>query len=144
MTASYLKPLDNLEFEIKYPQSTDAIDLTFYSDQAPHFYEYMERVSTLIPNHFLVYGNEGADGLWLNYVVSASPNGVDQAEIDAYDDIVKVVLSGSLTTQAQVDARADALLARAKFEAMAGKMYAPHDARLEMYERVAIEDTRGL
>ncbi|KKK59243.1 hypothetical protein LCGC14_3036330, partial [marine sediment metagenome] len=43
---------------------------------------------------------------------------------------------------AQVDARADALLARAKFEAMAGKMYAPHDARLEMYERVAIEDSR--
>ena len=144
MTASYLKPLDDLEFEIKYPQSSDLVDLTFYSDQVPVFYEYMERVNTLLTNHFLVYGNEGTDGLWANYVVSASPNGVDQAEIDAYDEIYRVIASGSLTTQAQVNGRAASLMARAKFEQVAGRMYAPHDARIEMYDRLLIEDTRGL
>ncbi len=143
MTPSYLKALDDLKFEVKYPQSGDSVDLTFYSDQAPYFYEYMERVNTLVPNHFLVYGNEGADGLWSNYLVSASPNGVDQTEIDAYDEIYKIVLSGSLLTQADVNSRAAVLLARAKFEAMAGRMYAPHDARVELYDKLKILDTRG-
>ena len=142
MTASYLKPLDDLEFEIKYPQSTDAVDLTFYSDQAPYFYEFMERINTLVPNHFLVYGNEGADGLWADYIASASPSGVDQDEIDAYDEIYKIILSGSLTTQDQVNSRAANLLAKAKFEAMAGKMHAPHEARLEMYDRIKVVDRR--
>lgn len=142
MTASYLKALDDLEWEIKYPQSSDAVDLTFYSYQVPYFYEYLERENVLIPNHFLVYGNEGDDGLWADYKVSESPNGVDQTEIDAYDEIYKIILSGSLTTQAQVDSRAVALLARAKFEAMAGRMYAPHDARVELYDKIAIEDAR--
>lgn len=142
MTASYLKALDDLEWEIKYPQSSDAVDLTFYSDQAPYFYEYVERVNVLIPSHFLVYGNAGDDGLWANYVVSASPNGVDQTEIDAYDEIYKIVLAGSLTTQAQVNSRAAALLARAKFEQMAGRMYAPHDARVELYDRIKVLDKR--
>jgi len=142
MTASYLKPLDDLEWEIKYPQSSDAVDLTFYSDAVPYFYEYLERVNTLIPNHFLVYGNSGDDGLWLSYLTSASPNGIDQTEIDAYDDIYRVVLAGSLTTQAQVNSRAASLLARAKFEAMAGRMYAPHDARVELYDKISIEDSR--
>jgi len=143
MTASYLKALDDLEFEIKYPQSSDAVDLTFYSNQAPYFYEYMERVNTLIPNHFLVYGNEGADGLWADYIVSASPNGVDQTEIDAYDEIYKIILAGSLTTQARVNSRAAALLKRAKLEQLAGRLYAPHDARVELYDRIAIYDSRG-
>ena len=143
MTASYLKALDDLEWEIKYPQSSDAVDLTFYSDQAPYFYEYLERDNVLIPNHFLVYGNEGDDGLWADYLVSESPHGIDQTEIDAYDEVYKIILSGSLETQADVNSRAAALLARAKFEAMAGRMYAPHDARVEMYDKLQAVDTRG-
>lgn len=138
MTASYLKALDDLEFEIKFPQDSDALDLTFYSDQVPYYYEYLERENVLIPNHFLVFGNEGEDGLWTDYIASASPNGVDQAEIDAYDEIYKIVLAGSLTNQSDIDNRAASLLARAKFEQMAGRMYAPHDARLELYDRVRI------
>ena len=144
MSASYLKALDDLEFEIKYPQDSDAVDLTFYSNTAPYFYEYLERANALIPNHFLVYGNEGTDGLWSDYIVSASPNGVDQTEIDAYDEIYRIILSGSLISQADVDNRAAALLARAKFEQMAGRMYAPHDARVELYDRIQVQDFRGV
>ena len=141
MTASYLKALDDLEFEIKYPQTTDAVDLTFYSDAVPYFYEYLERANVLSPNHFLVFGNEGDDLLWQDYIVSASPYGVDQDEIDAYDDIYRIILAGSLTEQDDVNSRAASLLKRAKFEAMAGRMYAPHDARVEMYDRVQVVET---
>ncbi len=142
MTKSYLKPLDDLEWEIKYPQSTDGIDITFKSGAVPFFYEYMERINTLVPNHFLVYGNEGADALWADYKVSDSSSGIDQDEIDAYDEIYKIILAGSLKTQTEVNSRADALLARGKFESMAGRLYAPHDARLELYDRIQIQDTR--
>jgi len=144
MTASYLKALDDLEFEIKYPQASDAIDLTFYSYTAPYFYEYLERSNVLVPNHFLVYGNQNADGNFYEgeYIASKDGNGVDQAEIDAYDDVYRIILAGSLTTQAQVNSRAAALLARAKFEQMAGRLYAPHDARVELYDRVKIYDGR--
>ncbi|MCK4414907.1 MAG: hypothetical protein KAY32_15340, partial [Candidatus Eisenbacteria sp.] len=144
MTASYLKALDDNEFEIKYPHSSDAVDLTFYSNKAPYFYEYLERVNVLVPNHFLVYGNEGDDGLWTDYVVSESPHGVDATEIAAYDEVYRIVLAGSLTTQSDVNLRAASLLARAKFEAMAGRMYAPHDARVELYDKVEVLDGRGL
>ena len=144
MTASYMKPLDDLEWEVKYPQSSDSVDLSFYSYKAPTFFEYVERDNVLIPNHFLVYGNEGDDGLWLNYIASQSPNGVDQSEIDAYDEIYRIILAGSLTNQTDVNKRASSLLARAKFEAMGGKMYAPHDARVELYDKLEIQDDRGL
>ena len=143
MTASYLKPLDDLKWEVKYPQSSDAIDLNFYSDQAPYFIEYMERNNVLSPNHFLVYGNEGEDGLWADYLVSDDTTyGIDQTEIDVYDDIYKIILAGSLTTQADVNSRADVLLARAKSEALAGRMYTSHDARVELYDRLKIWDNR--
>lgn len=140
MTASYLKALDDLEWEIKYPAEDDLADLTFYSGQAPYFYEYIERRNLLIPNHFLVYGNEGEDGLWASWIVGES---LDQDEIDAYADVIRVILSGSLTVQGDVNNRAWALKARARFEQLAGRMVAPNDSRLELYDNIAIVDTRG-
>ena len=141
MTASYLKPLDDLKFEIKYPQEADAVDLTFYSALAPYFYEYIERTNVLIPNHFLVYGNEGADGLWTSYITGEAE---DAAEIAAYADVIRIILSGSLTEQADVDNRAAALLTRARFEQLAGRMVAPNDSRLELYDKLEMIDSRGI
>ena len=141
MTASYMKPIDDLKWDIKYPQDSDSEDLTFYSYQAPYFYEYMDRGNVLVPNHIYVYGNEGADGLWTSYITGEAK---DQGEIDAYADVIKVVLSGSLTSQGDVNSRATAILGRAKFEQMAGRMVAPHHGGVELYDRVKIVDTRGL
>jgi len=140
MTASYLKPLDEMRWEIKYPQSDDAIDLTYYSAQAPYFHEYIERRNVLIPNHIYVFGNAGEDGLWASYITGEAE---DASEVASYADIIKVILAGSLTQQADVDARASALLARAKFEQLAGRMVAPHDGRVELYDNISILDSRG-
>ena len=145
MTASYLKPLDDLQWEIIYPASGDAVDLTFYSNKVPYFYEYMERKNVLIPNHFIVYGHPDGDTEFSDgkYIASQSPYGIDQTEIDAYDEVYRVIQSGSLTTQGDVNSRAASLLARAKFEALASKMYAPHDARVELYDKIEAVDVRG-
>jgi len=140
MTASYLKPLDELRWEIKFPQDGDSVDITFYSNQAPYFYEYMERRNILIPNHIYVFGNAGDDGLWTNYLTGEA---VSQDDIDNYDaDIIKVVLAGSLTEQDDVDNRAASQLARAKFEQLAGRMVAPHNGYVELYDRVSVADYR--
>lgn len=140
MTASYLKPLDDLEWEIKFPQDDDSVDQSYYSNQAPYFYEVMVRKNVLVPNHIYVFGNEGADGLWSSYICGEAK---DQDEIDSYSDIIKVVLAGSLTTQNDVDNRADALLLRAQFEQNAGRMVAPHNGQVEIYDKIYAVDNRG-
>jgi len=140
MTASYLKPLDDLEWEIKYPQDTDSFDWSFFNYQAPYFYEYMERRNILVPNHIYVFGNAGADGLWTSYLTGEA---IAQSEADDYADMVKVILAGSLTNQTDVDNRAASQLARARFEQTSGRMVAPNHSGVELYDRLAILDTRG-
>ncbi len=139
MTKSYLRPKASLEFEVKYPQTTDDENIAYYSDQAPYFYEYIERRNVLIPNHVYCFANEGADGLWADIITGEAS---DATEITAYDTIVKIVIAPELTTQADADNRAAAVLARAKMEALAGRMYAPHDCRVELYDRIGAYDRR--
>ena len=140
MTASYLKPLDDLEWEIKFPQDADSIDQSYYSAQAPYFYECMSRKNVLVPNHIYVFGNEGADGLWTSLLTGEA---VDQDEVDSYSDIIRIVLSGSLTQQGDVDNRAAALLLRAQFEQTAGRMVAPHNGQVELYDKIYAVDSIG-
>lgn len=143
-TKSYLKPKAALHWEIKYPDPADTVDLTYYSWQAPLFYDYMERDNVLAHNHIIVFGNEGSDGLWTNIMTSDDTTyGIDQDEIDIYGDIYKLVLSGSMTDQSLINGRADALITREQYEQQAGKMYAPHDAALELYDKIEVQDMRG-
>lgn len=139
MTKSYLRPKQTLEFEVKYPQDSDAENLSYYSDQAPYFYEYMERRNVLIPNHVYCFANAGTDGLWADIITGEAS---DATEIVAYDTIVKIVIAPELTTQADADNRAAAVLHRAQLEMMGGRMYAPHDCRVELYDRIGAYDRR--
>lgn len=141
MTRSYLRSKQSLEFEVKYPQTADSVDITYYSDQAPHFYEYMERYNVLIPNHIYVFANAGTDGLFSDIIIGEAS---DAAEIALYDDIIAMVTAGEITTQTDADDRAAAVLARVQAEMLAGRMYAPHDCRVELYDRIAAYDTRGI
>lgn len=139
MTKSYLKPLKSLEFEIKYPQASDAVDLTYYSDAAYYFYKYIERLKLLIPNHIIAYGNVGSDGLWTDYITGEA---LDQTQIDKYKDVTDLEIAPEVTTQTDIDNRASALLTRFGSEVLGGFMVAPHDCRLELYDRIAIQDNR--
>lgn len=139
MTKSVLRSKASLQFEVKYPQDSDAADLNYYSDQAPYFYEFMERKNVLIPNHVFVFGNEGDDGLWAGILTGEAS---DAAEIALYDDIIRVIAAGLLTTQTDVDNRAAALLTRAQLESQAGRLYAPHDCQVELYDKIGVYDRR--
>lgn len=139
MTKSYLRSKASLAFEVKYPQTSDLEDLSYYSDQAPYFYEYTERRNVMIPNHVFVFANEGEDGLWANIITGEASN---QDEIDLYDDIIRLVVAGRLTNATDAANRAAALLSRAQMEVLAGRLYAPHDCRVELYDKVRVYDNR--
>jgi len=144
MTKSYLKPLDDLEWEIKYPQSSDSVDASYYSYQAPYFYTYEERYNVALPNHILVMWGEGDDGLWTALQASAPGEAKDQTEIDTLYDVVKLVTAGEITNIADANTRADALLTRVKQEVLGGKLLAPMDCRIELYDKIQIHDARGV
>jgi len=141
MTKSYLRPKQSLEFEVKYPQTSDSDDLSYYSDHAPYFYEYIERRNVLVPNHVYCFADEGSDGLWADIIVGEAS---DATEIDAYGTVPMIVIAPELTTPTDADNRAASVLARAKMEALAGRMYAPHDCQVELYDKIAVIDTRGI
>ena len=141
MTKSYLKPLDNLEWEIKYPQSSDSVDASYYSHQAPYFYEYEERYNAVIPNHIIVFCNEGENGEWvLADIITGEAQ--DDDEIDALYEVIRLVTAGEITNQSDATTRAEALLTRVQQEELGGKLLAPMDCRIELYDKIAVFDGR--
>ena len=139
MTKSYLRTKATVTVEVKYPQTSDSVDITYYSDQAPYFYEYIERRNVLVPNHVYVFANEGTDGLWADIITGEAS---DATEIALYADIIKMVVAPSITSQADANNRAASVLVRAEAEMLAGRMYAPHDCQVELYDKVAAYDAR--
>lgn len=140
MTKSYLRSKTNRIMDVIYPQTADAAGETYYSDQAHFFFEYMERKNTLIPNHVIVFANAGDDEQWTN-VITAEVE--DTAEIARYGfEIVWYYIAADITNQTDANNRAAALLTRAKAEMLGGRLLIPHDSRVELYDRVSVEDAR--
>lgn len=136
MTKCYLRPQMGLAFKVVYPQAADTSDMTYYVNlQAPYFYSFMERVNALIPNHFYVYANKA--GGW-----SITGEASDANEIAAYDDVIGMSVAANLTTLANANNRAAALLARARAEQDIGRLVAPHDGQVELYDKIAVQDDR--
>lgn len=141
MTKSFLKPDTVLEFEVKYPQTGDAVDLTYYSGQSPYFYEYAERKNLLVPNHIYLMANAGSDGLWTNVIVAEA---TDTDSIAQYGHVPEVVMAPQIDSQGDADNRAAVILSRVKAEALAGVLVIPHDCQMELYDVPQINDDRGL
>ena len=140
MTKSFLRPKPSMQFEVVYPQTTDAVVLTFYSNQSPYFYEYTERSNVVVPNRIFVFANAGSDLLWSAIITAQADNSASQTKYGVVPDIA---LAPGITTQGNADTRAAAILARQTAEVMAGRLIIPHDCQLELYDRVAIQDERG-
>ena len=140
MTKCYLRLNISLEFEVRYPQSGDSVNLNYYSDQAFYFYEYMERKNVQVPNSVAVYANQSADGSWGDVITGTAVETTDGTNI--YDEVLYYELAAELTTQADADNRADAILARMRAELLAGRLIAPHDCRVELYDKIKIWDNR--
>jgi len=154
-TKCYLRPEADKVFKLIYPQETDPVNETYYSDQIPYFREYTEKYNLLIPNTIYVYwgadpNTEGweEEPYFSNLADPASAT--DAASIAAYasgsfDGIVKrTYLAPRLSIKADGTNRAEAILARFKSEELAGRLVLPyHDCSVELYDRVKIYDSRG-
>ncbi|KKK49684.1 hypothetical protein LCGC14_3132600, partial [marine sediment metagenome] len=144
MTKSYLRSKGNQTFEVRYPQESDAVDVTFYSDQIPEFLEYTERKSVLLPNHFIVYAN------WVEPTVEnglvTGWEGIITAEVSEIatneEDVLEVQIAITIRTQGDADDFANALLQKAKAQTVSGRGIILMDIRLELYDNPAWVDNR--
>jgi hypothetical protein len=134
MTKSYLRPKAGLTWEVKFPQTSDAVDATYYNYQAPYFTYWMCRRNVTVPNHILVYSNEENEG-WDDIIIGEAE---DTDATGKYDDVYDVQVAASITTQAWADQRAAAILAKYQMGAVAGRLVTPHDARIELMDKIAV------
>jgi len=139
MTKCYIRSKTSKAMKIVYPEVTDTPDVTYYSDRAYWFWEYMERTNLLIPNHVIVFCNRGEDGLWTNIITGEAS---DAAEIAKYMDVTALTTAALIDSQTDATNRAAALLSRARAETLAGRVYIPHDCRVELYDKIKVYDLR--
>ena len=147
MTNCYLKPKAGLVWEVKYPQDSDSTDLTFYNDTTPKFYSFLDRENVQLPNRIYLFANAGTDGLWTD-IIGAQADDTDSQAI--YGIASDTVLAPELTTQADADARATAILNRQSIEesslmdsVLAGKLITQHNCQVELYDKITVIDGRG-
>jgi len=142
MTKCFLRPKTGLEFEVRYPLESNAVDLTIYSEGTgvQKFYEYADRKNLVIPNHIYCVANQGADGLWTDKIIAEA---VSQDSIDAYGDTPDIVLAPELDNATDAENRAEVVLARMGDEEPAGTLTIPHDCRIELYDYILVGDSRG-
>ena len=139
MTKCYLRPKANLVWDIVFPQDADAVNETFYSYQAPYFKEYAEKINLVVPNRIIVFANnpDNVEG-WPDLVV-----GDTGAYVGNYTEVIEAHIAWYILTEDDADKRANAILTRYKAEQLAGYLVVPHDSRIELYDKVSVEDTRG-
>lgn len=146
MTKEYLRTKESKTFQCVYPQLADTVDETYYSDRAHWFSEYVEKSILLVPNSVVVLCNQDpVTGGWNtpDYSLIAG-TASDAAQIAKYAEIVQVFIAASITDQANADLRAAAILTRLKSEILAGRLVIPFDAQVELYDKVAVYDSRGM
>lgn len=137
MTESFLRPKASLAWEIKFPQTSDADDLT-YDDTG--FYDFIDRRMINIPNRVYLFSNKGTDGLWTDIITSQVNDVVSQAK---YYIVPYVALAPEITNQTDSDLRAAAILARMIAERQSSQLTIPHDCQMELYDRIGVTDNRG-
>jgi len=153
MTKCYLRAKANRIWEIVYPQSSDPVDRTFYSDQAPYFYEFAETINLITPNRVIVIANDPNDkyrtlGAWPQPIMigdTGAYNATHPGQPDGghYDEVLEAELAPTITIQEDADNRAEARLVRKKSESRAGYLITSHDCSIELYDKVEVEDQRG-
>lgn len=147
MTMCYIRIKSNVgfdypELEIVYPMEGDSADEKFYSYKAPYFIEYNEKVNLLIPNTINVLCNQNEDGSWSPETIIIG-YASEPAEAAKYTEVSDLFIDGTIDNASDANLRASAILTRVQAEQLAGRLVIPHDARIELYDKVRILDRRG-
>ena len=143
MTKCYLRAKKTKTFEIVYPQTSNTVDENYYSYQAHWFVEYVEKTILLVPNSIVVLCNQDPSGEWDTpaYPIMVG-TASDDTQIAKYAEIVQPFVAGNIRNQTDADNRAAAILTKLKSEILAGRLVVPHDARVELYDKVKVVDVR--
>ncbi len=153
-TGSYLLARDNLTFKIIYPQSTDAVQETYYSSLSDGhvFYEHTEDEYVKRPNRVITYSDLSEDKDWSTFV---SGNAYDPDEWDLstgtytgeYMNIIRTKVDSEgllITSSARADTWAAFLLDKYQAETFGGRIVVPFDPRIELFDRAQTISTRGI
>ena len=140
MTKCYLRPKPSKTFKVVYPQTADVADHTYYSYQAHYFKEYTEKKNELVPNRIVVFANFDplVESTWAGKLT-----GDTGAYSGQYVEVIENFIASSITNQTDVDNRAAAILTRIRSESLSAYLVVPHDASVELYDKVSIDDARG-
>jgi hypothetical protein len=143
MTYCWLRANKNLEFEVIYPQDSDAVGRTYYSDQVLYFKENSDIDMVLVPNHFIVFYNQDPiTGEYPDPVPTAEAE--DLTEQIRYTEVTNYHLAGSIVNATDAQNRANVLLEKAYQARFSGRLTVMHDAAIELFDSVKAYDTRGL
>lgn len=153
LTESYLRPEPNLTYKIIFPQDEDAVDMTYYSDKSPQFYEHHYKLVKLIPDKITVYYNATFDEVTGNLAATTYDPDTGAILTTAWDDYLEASSgSGSCvkhymfpTIDNADDAvnMAAAILAHLKSGIFSEGIVIPNDCRLELLDKIQIQDNRG-
>ena len=149
MTKEYFRPRKSKTIQMVFPQTSDSVDETYYSFKAHWFSEYTEKSILLIPNSIIVLCNQDPNSQWATDAFplitgTATDSGDDPSSFDDYGEVIQVFLAGNIRTQADADRRAAAILTRYKSEILGGRLIIPHDAQVELFDKIKVSDGRGL
>lgn len=131
------------KFRLLYPGGYGAFDYTYVSDNDgsnQQFREFNFADHPLIPTWVTVFGNQSEDGTWGNILIG------DYEDNDAAADYMKVLrytVASKLTTEGNLDNRAEAIALRHHMEESLGNLVARHTCDLELYDYVEVKDKRG-
>ena len=145
MTKCYLRAKNGKAWDVVYPVTGDTADETYYSNQAHWFIEYVEKTILLIPNSIVVLCNQDPTGEWDTEAYPLiTGTAEDATQIAKYAELVQPFIAGNIRSQVDADNRAVAILSKFKSEILGGRLVVPHDAQVELYDKVVIYDGRGL
>ncbi len=145
-TMCQLRTDPNLVFTLVLPKKGESANESYYSNQAHYFYENREIWNVLNVNHFITYcnkkgnwnitGNAYSDDDW---DLTVSPYALKTGKTER----IASTTIDSITTALNADKIAAVYLAKARTQTFGGRIVVPHDARVELYDKVDIFDYRG-
>ena len=145
-TNCVLRAEAGLAFKVVWPQDTDATNETYYSSVAlgHPFYEYLSNRLAMVPNHIQVFSKDTAEasvsGDWYDPDHYSSPPTYD----GPFMPVVRSKYQDGLTTSALCDDQAAIEGRQLKIDQLSQRLIIPMDARVELFDRVSILDTRAV
>lgn len=148
-TGCYLRAKEGLAFKIIYPQSTDAVNETYYSSLSDGhvFYENTADEFLKRPNRVKVFSDISVDKDWSSFVEGEafSDDWTNNVFTGEYVPILEIEIfsRGEITDSATADTMAAFKLNKHSAQTFGGRVIVPLDPRVELYDRVLINETRG-